>query len=109
MRYLQRLFILGLFLVVLAPLSVQAQTLIREIRIQGTERIEPATVQSYMDLKVGDPMTREAHIAKFQSCVTFGFGGQRPQLEQQLIELTDQLETVADVSVLSRLAAGLEA
>ena len=56
-----------------------------------------------------DPMTREAHLAKFRSCVTFGFGNQRPQIEQQLIELTDQLEEVEDVSVLSRLAAGLEA
>lgn len=69
-------------------------------------------VRAEIDMLYGspsDPMTREAHIAKFRNCVTFGFGGQRPQLEQQLIELTDQLETVADVSVLSRLAAGLEA
>lgn len=56
-----------------------------------------------------DPMTRDAHLAKFRSCVTFGFGSQRPQIEHKLIELTDQLEEVQDVSVLSRLAAGLEA
>jgi len=56
-----------------------------------------------------DPMTREAHLAKFRSCVTFGFGGQRQHTEQKLIELTDHLEEVDDVSVLSRLAAGMEA
>ena len=56
-----------------------------------------------------DPMTREAHLAKFKNCVAFGFGEERPKIEQQLIELTDQLEEVQDVSVLSRLAAGLEA
>lgn len=56
-----------------------------------------------------DPMTREAHLSKFRSCVAFGFGEQRPTIEQQLIELTDQLEEVEDVAVLSRLAAGLEA
>lgn len=56
-----------------------------------------------------DPMTRDAHLAKFRSCVTFGFGEQCPQIEHKLIELTDQLEEVQDVSVLSRLAAGLEA
>ncbi|GAB5455201.1 MAG: hypothetical protein Hens2KO_14300 [Henriciella sp.] len=56
-----------------------------------------------------DPMPRDAHLAKFRSCITFGFGEQRPQIEHKLIELTDQLEEVQDVSVLSRLAAGLEA
>ena len=44
---------------VVLPAVAFAQTVIREIRIQGAERIEPATVESYMDLKVGDPMTRE--------------------------------------------------
>jgi len=59
MRFLQRtLFFLMVFAVVL-PAVAFAQTVIREIRIQGAERIEPATVESYMDLKVGDPMTRE--------------------------------------------------
>ena len=56
-----------------------------------------------------DPMTLEAHLAKFRNCVTFGFGVQRPQTEQKLIELTDRIEEVADVAVLSRLAAGMEA
>ncbi|MEL6692118.1 MAG: MmgE/PrpD family protein, partial [Pseudomonadota bacterium] len=56
-----------------------------------------------------DPMTREAHLSKFRRCVAFGFGEQRPTIEQQLIELTDQLEEAEDVAVLSRLAAGLEA
>lgn len=56
-----------------------------------------------------DRMTQEAHLEKFHQCVAFGFGEDRPALRRKLIELTDILEAVADVSVLSRLAAGLEA
>jgi len=56
-----------------------------------------------------DPMSLEAHLDKFQNCAAFGFGEDRPELTRKLIELTDNLEVVPDVSVLSRLAAGLEA
>lgn len=56
-----------------------------------------------------DRMTHEAHLEKFHQCVAFGFGEDRPALRRKLIELTDILEAVPDVSVLSRLAAGLEA
>lgn len=55
-----------------------------------------------------DPMSNEAHLEKFRRCVAFGFGQERPELETQLIDLTENLEQVTDVSVLSRLAAGLE-
>lgn len=56
-----------------------------------------------------DPMSLDAHLDKFHRCVAFGFGDDRPDLTSRLIELTNNLETVPDVSVLSRLAAGLEA
>ena len=55
-----------------------------------------------------DPMSQEAHLDKFHRCIEFGFGGPRPALEARLIELTNDLETIEDVSILSRLAAGLE-
>ena len=55
-----------------------------------------------------DPMSLEAHLEKFHRCVAFGFGEDRPDLTRKLIELTENLEAVPDVSVLSRLAAGLE-
>jgi outer membrane protein insertion porin family len=38
-------------LLISTPASAES---IREIRVQGTERVEPATVVSYMDLRVGD-------------------------------------------------------
>lgn len=72
MRLMQNIFIPVLAFAVLLPLSAHAQTLIREIRIQGTERIEPSTVQSYMDLKVGDPMTRETLDASLKSLFATG-------------------------------------
>lgn len=56
-----------------------------------------------------DPMSKEAHLDKFRRCVAFGFGGERPELTQKLIDLTDKLETLAEISVLSRLAASMEA
>lgn len=48
------------FLVLLAvlPAIAMAQGLVRDIRIEGTQRIEPATVRSYMDVSAGDPMER---------------------------------------------------
>ena len=69
------------------------------------------TVEARIETLYGapaDPMREEAHLEKFHRCVAFGFGEDRPDLAGRLIDLTNNLETVADVSVLSRLAAGLE-
>ncbi len=54
----QRLLIFLLILIVCLPLSAQAQEMIRQIRVEGAERIEPQTILSYMDLSVGDTVTR---------------------------------------------------
>jgi len=70
------------------------------------------TIEAQIDALYGspaDPMSEEAHLNKFRDCVTFGFGEPRPMIVDRLIHLTETLETVADVSVLSRLAAGVEA
>ncbi len=48
-----------LILSVLFPPSLQAQQIIRDVRVEGTQRIDPSTVKSYLDLKTGDPMTQE--------------------------------------------------
>ena len=69
------------------------------------------TVDARIDALYGspaDPMSQAAHIEKFRSCVAYGFGEDRPGIADQLIDLTNNLEAVPDVSVLSRLAAGLE-
>lgn len=42
-------------LALLAPATGRAQGLIQEIRIEGTQRIDPATVVSYMNVSAGDP------------------------------------------------------
>lgn len=52
--------------------SAAAQGMVREIRVEGSERVEPATVMSYMDLKVGDPMSREALDASLKSLFATG-------------------------------------
>jgi len=56
---------LGLFLMILVgcmvllPLSsAKAQSTVREIKVEGTQRIEPQTVLSYMDLRLGDQVSR---------------------------------------------------
>lgn len=78
----------------------------------ATARLKDGSeVEARIDTLYGspaDPMSEAAHLDKFHRCVAFGFGAARPELEQSLIELTENLEEVADVSVLSRLAAGLE-
>lgn len=53
-------FLLIALCLVLLPASTQAQTqdIIRNIRVDGTQRIEPQTVVSYLNIGVGDPMTR---------------------------------------------------
>ncbi len=63
---------MALVAVVLFSQSAWAQGVVREIRVDGTERIEPATVMSYMDLKVGDAMTREALDASLKSLFATG-------------------------------------
>ena len=70
-----------------------------------------SSVEARIDTLYGspaDPMSREAHLDKFRNCVAFGFGVPRTDITQTLIDLTETLEEVPDVSVLSRLAAGLE-
>lgn len=47
-------------------------TMIRDIKVVGTERIEPATVLTYLDIKVGDPMTQETLDSALKSL--FGTG-----------------------------------
>ena len=55
-----RVFLLSLLVFAVLPASAWAQTLIREIRVEGAERIEPATIVSYLNLSVGDEMTQDS-------------------------------------------------
>lgn len=41
------------------PISPSRAQGLEEIRIEGTQRIEPATVRSYMGVRVGEPLTNE--------------------------------------------------
>ncbi len=56
---MKRLF-LTLAAVLLFTQSAFAEQTIREIRVTGAQRIEPATILSYLDLDVGDEMSRPA-------------------------------------------------
>lgn len=55
----QPLFLLILLFSLVFPVIAMAQDIVREIRVNGTERVEPATVMTYLDVKMGDPMTDE--------------------------------------------------
>jgi 2-methylcitrate dehydratase PrpD len=52
------------------------------------------------------PLSRAQHIAKFQACCAYGFGTSRPEIEAALVEATDALTSLPNVSLLGRLAAG---
>lgn len=58
------------------------------------------------------PLSREAHLDKFRACASFGWGHTAPdraeRLAGKLIAACDQLETLPDISILARLAAGVE-
>ncbi len=70
------------------------------------------TVEASIDALFGSPispMSRDEHIAKFRSCCAFGWGQNNTKIEDTLIQLTDNLETLDDCAHLSRLATGQEA
>ena len=52
------------------------------------------------------PLSREAHLRKFTDCCRFGFGATRIDIETGLIDAVDHLESLPDIAVLGRLAAG---
>lgn len=58
MRFMQLLSVVLLAFAVMLPSSAFAQATIKDIQITGTQRIEPATVKSYMNVSVGDAMER---------------------------------------------------
>ena len=40
------------------PFNAQAQQIVRQIEVQGAERVDPSTVLSYLDLEVGQELNR---------------------------------------------------
>jgi outer membrane protein insertion porin family len=53
--------------------QVQSTGTIRDIRVQGNQRIEPATVLSYMGLKPGDEFTQDGINAGLKNLFATGF------------------------------------
>lgn len=86
------------------PAAFTPQTAIATLKSRA--RVEARVDHLYGSTE--DPMSHEAHLDKFRRCVAFGFGSAQPDREARLIDLTENLETVEDVSVLSRIAAGME-
>ncbi len=72
--------------------QAQNRTEIREIKIQGSERIEPATIQSYMDLNVGDPMTPETLDAALKSLFSTGLFADVTLTQQSSTLLVEVME-----------------
>ncbi|MCB1721804.1 MAG: outer membrane protein assembly factor BamA, partial [Alphaproteobacteria bacterium] len=54
------------------PAAAIAQVLIRDVRVEGAERIEQATVKSYLNIGVGDAMTQENLNAALKSLFATG-------------------------------------
>ena len=57
---------------VIRPSYAQTGERIREIQIVGVERIEPATVLTYLDIRVGDSMDRETLSRGLKSLFSTG-------------------------------------
>jgi outer membrane protein insertion porin family len=57
-RMINRLtFFIVLVLVSFASLPSQAQEMLQEIRVNGAQRIEPATILTYLNIQTGQPLT----------------------------------------------------
>lgn len=66
---------LALFFIVILLFSMSqalAQTMIREIRIDGAQRIDPTTVLTYLDIKVGDSVDDEGLDRSLKSLFATG-------------------------------------
>ena len=53
------LFFITLVLASVLSVSAMAAETLREIRINGSQRVEPATVLTYLNLQTGQPLTDE--------------------------------------------------
>lgn len=86
------------------PAAFTPQTIVAELT-------DGSTVQETITALFGspaDPLSAEQNEAKFRACLAFGFGDARTELADRMIEAVGALETLEDVGVLSRLAAGVE-
>jgi 2-methylcitrate dehydratase PrpD len=69
-----------------------------------------STVETKIDALLGAParpLSRDQHIEKFRACCRFGFGRKDLAIEDALIAAVDDLDRLADIAVLGRLASGL--
>lgn len=55
-----RLFLAAFIMVFAMASPAMAQDTVREIRVNGVERVEPATVLTYLDIQMGDTLDEEA-------------------------------------------------
>lgn len=67
-----RLFVLSVLFVTIAGANVMAQTMVREIQVEGAQRVEAQTVLSYMDLKLGDNVTTDELNAALKNLYNTG-------------------------------------
>lgn len=63
MTFSRSKFVMAILTIVLVgAFSVQsyAQTIVRQIEVQGAERVDPSTVLSYLDLEIGEELNRQS-------------------------------------------------
>ncbi len=63
---------LSLFFVSVLPFSAALAATVRDIRVQGSERIEPTTILTYLNLNKGDDVTQDALDASLKSLFATG-------------------------------------
>ncbi|RCS59925.1 outer membrane protein assembly factor BamA [Parvibium lacunae] len=66
------LVFLGLYVACLCP-TIAQEVVIRDIRIEGIQRIEPGTIFTYLPLKVGDTLTADKSAAAIKALYESGF------------------------------------
>lgn len=80
-----------LFLCVLSA-SAMAQQALREIRVNGTQRIEPATVLTYLNLQTGQPMTDDVLNEGLKNLFATGLFADVKMRQQNGVLMVDVVE-----------------
>lgn len=80
-----------LFLCVFSA-AAMAQQALREIRVNGTQRIEPATVLTYLNLQTGQPMTDEVLNEGLKNLFATGLFADVKMREQGGVLMVDVVE-----------------
>ena len=86
------IFVLGLCAVLQLPQQARAQERLQEIRINGVQRVEPATVLTYLNMDIGSALTQDALDRGLKNLFSTGLFADVALRKQNGVLLVDVVE-----------------